>query len=436
MAVPEPLTAVSQVRPGPPGPPEPQPGDHGVFRAVEPGSEAPVVLRPGFAGLVIERDGLIEFVSWAHFRSLQVTRTPAGRALVMSARVELHDGPHLTFADAYGPGADKLPFAMEPGGSPLLRVARLQLLCATIVAAADLRAARPTVFDRGPRGLPDLPPAVRPRLLPRWAPPLLLAASIFALQWLFELDLLTATLVTGVVLGHEYGHVIAMHVSGVKVRGVVFIPFLGAGTLPEHAYRTRWHEACIHLAGPLTGIPMAAIALALWCSGAVPDKAAEMAFWWALALNLANLLPLLPLDGGRVLLCLTTVLPRAFRTVATMLPLVLVVVVLVFAVGGSGSLAPLAALFLAFSFVMTRLHLKRYATHSWMQDIGLRLSAVREALRDVTFAYTGRAREDADGGVPPAPLTSAQAVAVAGLYAAEVAMLGTLCLLSYKAFVA
>ncbi len=98
---------------------------------------------------------------------------------------------------------------------------------------------------------------------------------------------------------HEMGHVIALRMMGVKASAPMFIPFLGAyigmKELPDNAFA----EAVTAYGGPLLGTLGA-----IGCAGA--GMATGNPFWYALAssgflLNLFNLLPMSPLDGGRII---------------------------------------------------------------------------------------------------------------------------------------
>jgi Zn-dependent protease len=102
---------------------------------------------------------------------------------------------------------------------------------------------------------------------------------------------------------HEMGHVIQLRREGIKATAPLFIPFLGAFVgmkeLPDNAAA----EARVGLAGPVLGAIGCLVPLALW-------KATGNEFWEALAftgffLNLFNLLPVLPLDGGRAMAALS-----------------------------------------------------------------------------------------------------------------------------------
>lgn len=98
---------------------------------------------------------------------------------------------------------------------------------------------------------------------------------------------------------HEMGHVIALRTQGVKATAPMFIPFAGAfigmKKLPDNAFA----EAVSAYGGPLLGTLGA-----IGCAGVA--LATANPFWYALAstgflLNLFNLLPISPLDGGRIL---------------------------------------------------------------------------------------------------------------------------------------
>jgi Zn-dependent protease len=105
------------------------------------------------------------------------------------------------------------------------------------------------------------------------------------------------------LLVHEYGHVLQLRREGIPASAPLFIPFLGAVVgmkrLPDDAAA----EARVGLAGPVLGTIGCLVPLGLWF-------ATGSEFWQALAftgffLNLFNLLPVLPLDGGRAMSALS-----------------------------------------------------------------------------------------------------------------------------------
>ncbi len=102
---------------------------------------------------------------------------------------------------------------------------------------------------------------------------------------------------------HELGHGIQLRREGVKASAPMFIPFLGAVISAKSMGRDAAAEARVGLAGPVLGSLASLVPLALWL-------ATGSDFWRALAyigffLNLFNLLPVLPLDGGRAMAALT-----------------------------------------------------------------------------------------------------------------------------------
>src|SRR4051795_5427166 len=105
------------------------------------------------------------------------------------------------------------------------------------------------------------------------------------------------------LLVHEMGHVLQLRREGIKASAPMFIPFMGAVVAMKEMPKNAAAEARVGLAGPVLGSIGCLIPLVLW-------KATGNTFWEALAftgffLNLFNLLPVLPLDGGRAMAALS-----------------------------------------------------------------------------------------------------------------------------------
>lgn len=100
------------------------------------------------------------------------------------------------------------------------------------------------------------------------------------------------------ILVHEMGHYIAARQRGLQVGAPTFIPFVGAWIELQSLPHDAETEAYIGLAGPVVGT-LGAFA----CYVLARQQGSELLMALAYAgfmLNLFNLLPISPLDGGRI----------------------------------------------------------------------------------------------------------------------------------------
>jgi Zn-dependent protease len=98
---------------------------------------------------------------------------------------------------------------------------------------------------------------------------------------------------------HEMGHVLQLRREGIKASAPMFIPFMGAVVMAKSLGENALAEARVGLAGPVLGTIGSGVCFAI-------GEAADSDFFRALAyigffLNLFNLLPVVPLDGGRAM---------------------------------------------------------------------------------------------------------------------------------------
>lgn len=103
----------------------------------------------------------------------------------------------------------------------------------------------------------------------------------------------------GLIFVHEMGHVIAVKAKGLPVKGMLFIPFFGAAVAWSNSKNVK-DEAEVAIAGPLAGAIGSSV-----CLGIAALFHLQETMWVPLAyigffLNLLNLAPVWPLDGGRV----------------------------------------------------------------------------------------------------------------------------------------
>jgi Zn-dependent protease len=96
---------------------------------------------------------------------------------------------------------------------------------------------------------------------------------------------------------HEMGHVIALRREGIKASAPMFIPFMGAAIFTRSLGDNALAEARVGLAGPVLGSIGAAIVAVV---GELTGSSLLIALaYFGFFINLFNLLPVIPLDGGR-----------------------------------------------------------------------------------------------------------------------------------------
>jgi Zn-dependent protease len=97
---------------------------------------------------------------------------------------------------------------------------------------------------------------------------------------------------------HEMGHYVAARHRGLNVGAPTFIPFVGAWIQLKDMPHDAHTEAYVGLAGPLAGT-LAAIGC-YWIARSENSQLMLALAYSGFMLNLFNLIPLSPLDGGRI----------------------------------------------------------------------------------------------------------------------------------------
>ena len=119
--------------------------------------------------------------------------------------------------------------------------------------------------------------------------------SIAAYAWLWGLPFAIGFVL--LIFVHELGHVLELRRQGVPASAPLFIPFLGAVIGMKELPDDAWKEAQVALAGPILGSVGAA---ACWVAAEVTGSELLMGLAFVgFFLNLFNLIPIVPLDGGR-----------------------------------------------------------------------------------------------------------------------------------------
>lgn len=108
----------------------------------------------------------------------------------------------------------------------------------------------------------------------------------------------TVLIIIGVLLFHEFGHLAAMKLFNYRDLQILFIPFFGAAAMGREQDVKPYQKVIIAFAGPVPGIILGGLLLpyALSSGSAVLLQTVII----MLVLNYINLLPIMPLDGGRI----------------------------------------------------------------------------------------------------------------------------------------
>lgn len=141
------------------------------------------------------------------------------------------------------------------------------------------------------------------------------------------LRLVLVVLVVFSVLVHEMGHVLAARALNIPTRRILLTPLCGLAVL-ERSPATPRGEVFVALSGPVAnGMVAGLAALVGWIAGTSMEMTERVldlhlltaVFWINVALFLLNLVPLFPMDGGRILralLCRVLSPPEATRLAA------------------------------------------------------------------------------------------------------------------------
>jgi len=132
-----------------------------------------------------------------------------------------------------------------------------------------------------------------------------LALYLLIGYYFFNANWILVLILTGIVLFHELGHFLAMKIYDYKELGIFFIPLLGAYASGTKREVSQKQSAIILMAGPMPGIILGIILYFL-----TNDRFADLPYQafgllqitatLLIFLNVLNLLPVYPLDGGQL----------------------------------------------------------------------------------------------------------------------------------------
>jgi len=127
---------------------------------------------------------------------------------------------------------------------------------------------------------------------------LLVSAMLFSLSFGITLSPRTVLFLLGAVMFHELGHFLGMYIFGYRNLQILFVPFLGAVAYGKEENTKPFQRVVVLLLGPLPGIIAGLTGMVL--------STRFQAQWLSelstlmLVLNLFNLIPMMPLDGGQL----------------------------------------------------------------------------------------------------------------------------------------
>jgi Zn-dependent protease len=149
------------------------------------------------------------------------------------------------------------------------------------------------------------------------------------------------------ILIHESGHVVVGRVMGMPVSLPVMIPFLGAFVNVKQQPRTVAQESIMAIGGPVLGSIAAGLCYVGYLANPTSNtgQLLRALAYFGFLINLFNLIPLTPLDGGRV----TSLLSKWFNVAG----LVIAAGLLLFEIQSGIGLNPVLFLVLIFGAYAT-----------------------------------------------------------------------------------
>jgi stage IV sporulation protein FB len=105
---------------------------------------------------------------------------------------------------------------------------------------------------------------------------------------------------TIIIFVHELGHALVATFFNWRINKIVLLPFGGVVDLDEHGNRPLHEEFLVTIAGPFQHLILFLIAFLLYQSGIMPLDLFNLFLFHNLCILCFNLLPIWPLDGGKI----------------------------------------------------------------------------------------------------------------------------------------
>lgn len=107
-----------------------------------------------------------------------------------------------------------------------------------------------------------------------------------------------------IIFVHEIGHGAAASFFSWRIKKIALLPFGGVAEMDEHGNRPLKEELFVVAAGPLQHVWMISLAYILFMAGIFPEKWYSLFIEYNLMVLIFNLLPIWPLDGGKLVFIL------------------------------------------------------------------------------------------------------------------------------------
>src|SRR5258708_7409264 len=152
----------------------------------------------------------------------------------------------------------------------------------------------------------------------------LLAVSLGSYAYLYTWKF--AILIIVSLWWHESFHLLGAKHMGIKTKGMYFIPLLGAVAVTEGNVKSYGQWSYVAVMGPIGGTILALACCGLYYITGIPMIAAAAGFM--AFLNLFNLFPVTPLDGGQIMRAIAFSIHKNFGFVFLVLSLIVGTVVM------------------------------------------------------------------------------------------------------------
>jgi len=136
----------------------------------------------------------------------------------------------------------------------------------------------------------------------------------------------------GIVFIHELGHIAAAKGLGWRIKEVQFLPFGGVAEVEEQGTVSAWEEIFVAIAGPIQNFVMIGLAFVMQYFGIWDNEWGAYFIQANVIIGLFNLIPIFPLDGGKIMVAISSLMLNYRFTVTYCTWLSLVMSVLIIAV--------------------------------------------------------------------------------------------------------